>query len=389
MIQLISILAILVLIGLVVFLFVPVLFQKSNDTKTDSKSENQSKTKSKTMVTLLLAFASLFAADFLYAAPITIEGRIQNGSTGQFAKADNLELIKIEEGMQVIQTLKNVGPTFKFEPVELTGAPLLIRATHNSETFIAALQPPTSVNQTKLTREIVVFDDGAKLSDISFHSGLQISRLKDGLDVNIVYAIANHSKPQRTFDLTGLQFPVPNDAKDLKINLTHEDAGMPVNLSPKLNDAGDSVELKRKIRPGTSELSIRFKLDSYVFKDRVDFSKELLVNRTNKKDAKNTNSFFRVLIWRPANAMPKIEGGESKELEIPNLGKAVQVFYNEDTVTYTFDQGDVWFDNPMASDDNPIFDKTYKTVLAVILALFVLFVLLSIIAGSRIRLSRQ
>lgn len=387
MVQLISIFAILVLIGLVVFIFVPVVFQKPTKSKTDSKSENQTKTK--TMVTLFLTLTSLFATDFLYAAPLTIEGRIQNGSTGQFAKADNLELIKIEEGMQVIQTLKNVGPAFKFEPVELTGAPLLIRATHNNETFIAALQPPTSVNQTKLTREIVVFDDGAKLSDISFHSGLQISRLKDGLDVNIVYAIANHSKPQRTFDLTGLQFPVPKEAKDLKINLTHEDAGMPVNLSPKLSDAGDSVELKRKIRPGTSELSIRFKLDSYVFNDRVDFSKELLVNRSNKKDAKTTNSFFRVLIWRPANAMPKIEGGESKELEIPNLGKAVQVFYNKDTVTYTFDQGDVWFDNPMASDDNPIFDKTYKTVLGVILALFVLFVLLSIIAGSRIRLSRQ
>ncbi|MBW7859232.1 MAG: hypothetical protein H3C43_13295 [Leptonema sp. (in: Bacteria)] len=382
MVQLISILSILILIGLVVWIFVPVVSQKS----THSETENHKKQNGNTQILLILLIGLFYTANDLYAAPIIVEGRIKNGTTGLLTKADQLELIKIEEGMQVVETLKNIGPYFRFQPVELTGAPLLIRAIHNDETFIAALDPPTSVNTKKLTREIVVFDDGAKLDNIDFHSGLQISRLKDGLDVNIVYAIANHSKPQRTFDLTGLQFPVPKEAKDLKINLTHEDAGMPVNLSPKLSETGNSVELRRKVRPGTSELSIRFKLDSYVFQDRVDFSKKLLVNRNTEKE---NNSFFRVLIWRPIDAIPKIEGGESKELEIPNLGKAIQVFYHNDTVTYTFDQGGLWFDNPMASDDNPIFDQPYKTVVGVILALLVLFVLLSIIAGSRIRLSRQ
>lgn len=329
-------------------------------------------------VALLFLFVGMAPA--LRAAPVAVEGRIINGTTGQPARVEQLELLKIEEGMQVVETLKAAGPNFRFAPIEQAGAPLLVRATYAGDSYISVIPPVARPGQKTLQTDLTVYDRGARIDDIEFHSGLQISRLREGLDVTLVYVINNNSKPGRSFDISDLTFPVPADAKELRVSIAHQSGGMPVTLEPETATGG--IRLKRALRPGTSELSIRFLTDTHIFKDRVDFTKDLLVNRGEGRP------FFRVLIWRPADAIPAITGGKGKELDIPNLGKAMQIVYDEDEVVYEFNTGGIWFENPMASDENPIFDHPWKSAIGVLLGLTMLLIFLSILTGSNFRLRR-
>ena len=389
-IAIVCIIAILVLFG---FLFLPVMHQndevaeKSDATEkqpqpASATTTNQKKSQNLTAVFLILITGwLLMPAMTIDAAPITVTGSIQNGTTGQPVTIQSIELLKIEQGMQLIESLPNAGPTFRFSPVEQAGATFLVRATYNHDTFISVLRPAQDPNQNIIATNITVYDSGARLDDIEFHSGLQISRLKQGLDITLVYAINNHSKPGRTFDISGLTFPVPKTATDINVSITHESSGMPVTAVPTSVD--DGIQIKRLVRPGTSELSIRFKTESHVFEDRIDFTKDLLVNRDKGRE------FFRVLIWRPADAQPEITGGQTKVLDIPNLGKAMQVTYQNDKVTYHFNQGGIWYDNPMTSDENPIFDNQIKSTAGIVLTLLLFVLTLSFLAGSGIRISRN
>jgi cytochrome c-type biogenesis protein CcmI len=319
----------------------------------------------------------------LHAAPVTVEGRILNGTTGQLARVDQLELIKIDNGMQVVETLKEAGPNFRFKQVEQAGAPLLVRATHEGDSFISVIPPQESdgPQQKPIRTDITVYDRGARLEDMTFHSGLQVSKLRNGLNVTLVYAIDNKSKPGRSFDISDLTFPVPSDAKNLRVSVAHQSSGMPVNLEPEIVSGG--IRLRRALRPGMSELSIQFNTETHVLKDRVDFTKNLLVN------GRGDRPFFRVLIWRPADAIPEIKGGTARELDIPKLGKALQVVYDTDEVTFDFKAGGIWFDNPMDSDENPIFDHPYKSGIGLLFSLTILLLLLSILTGSKFRLTRD
>lgn len=337
--------------------------------------------RTRTPVALLFLFAGMALAPALHAAPVAVEGRIINGTTGQPARVEQLELLKIQEGMQVVETLKAAGPNFRFTPIEQAGAPLLVRATYAGDSFISVIPPVERPGQEALQTDLTVYDRGARIDDIEFHSGLQISRLREGLDVTLVYAINNNSKPGRSFDISDLTFPVPADAKELRVSVAHQSGGMPVTLEPETVTGG--IRLKRALRPGMSELSIRFVTDTHIFKDRVDFTKDLLVNRGDGRP------FFRVLIWRPADAIPAITGGNGTELDIPNLGKAMQVVYDEDEVIYEFKAGGIWFENPMASDENPIFDHPWKSGIGVLLGLTILLLFLSILTGSKFRLTRD
>jgi cytochrome c-type biogenesis protein CcmI len=140
-------------------------------------------------VALLFLFAGMALAPALHAAPVAIEGRIINGTTGQPARVEQLELLKIQEGMQVVETLKAAGPNFRFTPIEQAGAPLLVRATYAGDSFISVIPPVERPGQEALQTDLTVYDRGARIDDIEFHSGLQISRLREGLDVTLVYAL--------------------------------------------------------------------------------------------------------------------------------------------------------------------------------------------------------
>ncbi len=330
---------------------------------------------------LLVLVAMTWMAGPLHAAPLEINVQITNGTTGRPTGVEQIELLRIQEGMQPLQTFSDAGPRVSFEPVEMTQAPLLVRATFQGDSYISVLRPGQQPDSQSITTQITVYDRGASLDDIDFNSGLQISRLPDGLDVTLVYAANNRSKPARAFDISGLTFPVPDDVADLNVNITHSTGGMPVPVEPERVPGG--IRLNRALRPGMSQLSIRFKTDSHVFTDRVDFIKEQLAKQGKDRP------FFRMLIWRPADAVPTITGGTGKEIEIPDMGKALQVVYDEDEVQYHFNRGGVWYENPMATDENPIFDHPWESAIGVLLGLTLLLLVLSILTGSGLRLTRN
>ncbi|PKL31655.1 MAG: c-type cytochrome biogenesis protein CcmI, partial [Spirochaetae bacterium HGW-Spirochaetae-10] len=151
--------------------------------RADAESADAGKTdgRTRTPVALLFLFAgmALATAPALQAAPVAVEGRIINGTTGQPARVEQLELLKIQEGMQVVETLKAAGPNFRFAPIEQAGAPLLVRATYAGDSFISVIPPVERPGQEALQTDLTVYDRGARIDDIEFHSGLQISRLRE------------------------------------------------------------------------------------------------------------------------------------------------------------------------------------------------------------------
>lgn len=331
---------------------------------------------------------------------VQIYGSLQNGTTGQPVRVDRLELIRIDEreggerAMQSLQVLEPAGPVFQFRPVDRRGAPLLIRATRLGDATVQIVPlSPESVRQGKaplsVPVHITVFDRGATPDDVEIHSGLQVSRVKDGLDITLVYAIANHSRPPRSFAPGDLIIPVPADARDLNLTLTSRESGMPVTLKPIPVPGG--VGFDHPILPGASELLARFRIDGYTYHDRIDFAKETERKAAGEKPAgeKAGPTFARVLIWRPPDAKPDVEGGTIHEFNIPDLGHALQVTYERDEVIYHFRNGGIWYENPMDSHSNPIFDNPWKTAVGLLAGLTILLLIVSILAGIQGRQERK
>lgn len=326
---------------------------------------------------MLLAFlAPEGLAAQAHSAIVTVQGSIKNATTNQPTGADSVELLRVGQSMDSIETIEHPGASFRFRPVERKGAPLMVRVNFAGDRYVQIIPPPQKPEAGAVNASVAisVFERGAAISDMEFRSGLQVARVKGGLDVMLVYAAANRSRPMRSYFKEDLLLPVPEGAKDLKVTITHPSSSMPVPIETKPAPGG--VLISHAMRPGTSELTARFHLEGRVYKDHADFS------ATPTKEGGMTTA--RVIIWRPHDAKPDIDGGTVETFEAQNLGEALQVTFAE-AATYSFTKGSVWYENPMDSHSNPIFDEPWKSGIGIALGLTVILILLSIMAGARSR----
>ncbi|MCB1326982.1 MAG: hypothetical protein H7A21_14465 [Spirochaetales bacterium] len=333
-----------------------------------------------------LSTAAGFVAFLFWAGPIaaqtaTLQGDIRNGTRGGTpATVEELALISLDGGMQVLATQRNVGPSFRFDnvPAQRNG-PLLLRARFQGDSY-ATMIPPTP-DALEGVVHVTVFESGASRADVRITAALQVAKLPDEqLAVRKLFAVANVSDPPRSFDAGDYAIYVPDEALELRASLVHESTRMPLNVE--LRNLGDGrYLLDRTLRPGDSELTIEYTIDAQDFEDFMPLERE--------RTTPDPHS-FTIVIWRPADARPEVSGGEVILENIPDFGEAYRVVYRPgEPVHYDFEGGSVLVLNPLDAEFNPIFDHPGKTVLGLFVVLGLFFFLISIVRASGLRIVRR
>lgn len=293
---------------------------------------------------------------------VVIRGVIRNGTTGRRQQADELHLIRLQGGMQVLQIIGQAGPDFAFDPAP-GDAPLLIRARYAGATY-TRLVPPAPRFQSQ-SQEVLVFEAGAKRADITITPLYQLVNAPEGLKVSKIYAIENNSQPPRSFQGGAPLVYVPEGAAGLQSQLRNPDSQMPVPVE--LRKAGRFYESDRAFRPGRSLLYVDFTVSARDF--------------TDMNPAQDGESYFAIYLWRPEAAKPSLSGGESELIEIPNEGAAYRVRYPADGgVRIRTDDRNFYFENPMAAHENAFLNSPLRTTIAIVVALSGFFFFISLLA---------
>lgn len=329
----------------------------------------------------ILICASAWAASALAAQPaggaggaqtppapgemIVIRGRLVNGTTGAPVRAERLTLLRLSEGMQPLQTLNSAGPDFAFAPIPAPDGPHLIRAEFQGESYNQMIPPAPRFYRAPQT--ITVYDAGAKRADVQITAALQVTKVQNGLRVESMYIIANQSQPRRSFSTDDLFVYVPTGATEVRGGLRHESSQMAIPLQLTPSGKPGYFRLGRGFRPGSSELTISYLVEG-----------ELLTDQLLHDPAGDDNSHkFRILLWRPQNARPIIQGGSVVQENIPGAGEALRVMYPPTGgVRYDFSSGDFLYDGPI-EEINPIFDTPLKAGVGLAGVTLLLFLILS------------
>ncbi len=334
---------------------------------------------------IVLILSVLFLSNGLSAQSddLIVSGTLRNGTRGGAPTgAEELALIQLAGGMSILQTLKNPGPNFRFQPVPRPNSPLLLRAVYQGETYTAMI-PPTPQMQNR-PQTVTVYDPGAPRDQVALQSALRVTKTGEGLQVEQLFVISNRSQPERSWSLRDYAIYIPPAAEGVQANLTHESTRMPVPLDvAAYPEAGENFHrLERAVRPGESQLQINYALADVRFFDRLPRHMDAPDANSNSTEITDPQA-FRIVMWRPENAEPSVEGGTVIPETIPGLGRAYRVVYPNGGLTYDFSAGGVFFGNPMTSDINPIFDTDIKTGAGLVAAVLLFFLLISIFAPRK------
>lgn len=343
---------------------------------------------------------------------VVFRGQVTNGTRGGApATVETLELIQLGDGvMQTVQVLTNVGPRFDFAPVPRPQAPHLIRATYRGERY-STMVPPAPNFYLK-PQAITVFETGADRRNVQITGAMRVTKLPaGGLAIQQYMVITNESVPPRSYDPRGYHIFIPEGAEAIRGSLQHESTRVPIPLTlDPIPEKKNRYRVNRGVRPGNSQLVVDYLLPDLKFIDALPQEDAILglpparspiqnsENRAAPLGAQNQSPHnFRIVFWQPANARPLVSGAKSETINIPNIGEALRVIYpapqkNDSTgtdftaVSYDFSAGGVFVENPLQSDENPLFNTTTETVVGIIAGIFILFLIASVIAGSGLRL---
>lgn len=321
-----------------------------------------------------------------YAQPggdLVVSGTLRNGSRGDApAGAEELALIQLAGGMSILQTLKNPGPNFRFDPIPRPNVPLLLRAIYQGEAYTTMIPPAPQMQNRAQT--VTVYDSGAPREQVAVQTALRVTKAGDGLQIEQLFVISNRSTPARSWSLRDYAIYIPDGAEDVQANLSHDSTRMPVpvNTEPYPEAGEHYVRLDRVARPGESQLQINYALKGVRFFDRLPRHMDETTTNSNSTEVSDPQA-FRIVMWRPENAEPNVEGGTVIPENIPGLGRAFRVVYPAAGLTYDFSAGGAFFGDPMKSDVNPIFDTKAKTWAGLVAAVLLFFLLISIFAPRK------
>ena len=298
---------------------------------------------------------------------VEIHGAVVNGTGRRPVNPEKLELIRPGQQMTVLHTMENPGPTFRFPPAERVSVPFLIRATYQGETYVTVVPPVPERQDAAQTVE--VFEAGAQKQDLNIMPGVELLNEEGGLRINLVYSVENVSNPPRTFAGEQFQIRIPDSAKITGCQLAHQSSRMPAPFS--CGAENGVIRVPKGFRPGSSQLTI-----------------QLEQSQRNYLDPE-TSYPFKVIVWKPEKAKPAIQNQKAtEELKIRGLGPALKVDYASEPVEYSMPNDSFHYANPLQSDYNPVFDRTWHTVLAVLAAGAILLLAISILSSFRIQVRR-
>ena len=302
----------------------------------------------------------------------TFSGFIKNGSNSKITEFPEIELISLDQGMQIIEKIKPTSTNFHFSPLTPKLSPYLIRANYKGTSY-TKLIPPTPIFWNK-KQELTIYESGAKFNDIKISSAMSVTKRKTNLNVEQVYVLQNFSKPMKSFDLNNIYFYIDSKAQNIRATLSYGKSSMPIPLTVKISN--NIINFDKGIRPGQAEIILNYTVNEMILKDGFWYSKD-----------GNYSGNSKVLLWRPNDLTPEISGINFRKVEIPNLGSALQLGNFEETIkldknekqiSYKYDFSKVSYiiDDPINSDENPIFNSNIKIFIGLFLIILQLFVLL-------------
>lgn len=308
-----------------------------------------------------------------------IQVTIWNGTKNKIVRSEKIEIIELtEEGMKPFLTYDDPKEQFSFSLQNLS-SPILIRVYYQGESYIELINS-SDLKKNVIYKKIVVYDTTEDIQNLLINTGVQVTKYSDGLEVNMIYAIQNKTNPPKTIRGDLLKFHLPENAKINQISLIHEKSQMPVRAN--LKQINDYYILDKNIKPGNTELMIQVEIPNFIYKKKIDtFLKDL--------QTKSNSKILSVFLWRPEDIQPTILGGTLEEKSVPNLGKAYFVYSDESEIVLDFSKGSFLFKNPMKAYSNPIFSTPLKTMIALFLGIFILFLIIPIISTSGIRITKD
>jgi hypothetical protein len=197
---------------------------------------------------LLLALASAALAG-------TVSGTIENGTTGKPAAGVEVILIKLQGGMQPVETTKtDAQGRYTISDPNLGAGPMLLRAVYRGVNYHEPVTPGKDVVNVQ------VFEPTNKSSAFTVTAHFVVLQ-PDGsaLDANEDYEVSNKTQPPQAYyrpDASFL-FPLPNGAQLGDVSAVSA-TGMPVIQTAV--DKGSDKAIVFPFRPGNSGVRISYKL---------------------------------------------------------------------------------------------------------------------------------
>lgn len=210
-----------------------------------------------TAVLAALMFA-LWGSGLAFAGEAVVEGTLWNASTDKPARAQEVELLALGQGMQRVATLQNVQGTFRFKLAEKPSAPHLVRVTYQGVHY----NTPVHFGSEPLVRvESVVYETTNALEGIRVEKPHLFMKAEgESLRVDWALYLVNDPSLKRTVvhpDGT-FRFSIPEDASNI-LHVTAQSGAMPISQSPRKLDAS-TYALTFPLKPGETEIRIAYEI---------------------------------------------------------------------------------------------------------------------------------
>ncbi len=194
-----------------------------------------------------------------FAAAQSITGTVTNGTTGKPAAGDQVELLSLSQGMQVIGNAKtDAQGRFSFPaPSDAGQVPHMVRVTHEGVSYFPESGP---LMPGSTTADLTVYDSAKKVDGLS--QTVEVYRFQSGgkqLDGVTLYAVTNKSQPPRTEanDKGTFEVVLPAGA-EIETAQARAPGGQPIATETTPGSEKGHYFLTYPLRPGETQFQISF-----------------------------------------------------------------------------------------------------------------------------------
>ncbi|WCL48534.1 hypothetical protein [Leptospira sp. GIMC2001] len=189
---------------------------------------------------------------------IDLKVQIKNGTNGGIGSVDKIKVILLRDGMVPIREMGAQTGNFTIQGLDVPdGSPVLIQATYKGANY-NKMVPPVPAMRSKI-QEIEVYESSTDIKILKTRSLLQIVREKDSIQVFKIYLIQNNSNPPRSYQSSGLEVFIPQEATGIMGSWTQGQSQMAIPLEFK--DQGNGIRLlERSVLPGSTDIQISYRI---------------------------------------------------------------------------------------------------------------------------------
>jgi hypothetical protein len=232
-----------------------------------------------------------------FAAAQNITGTVTNGTTGKPAAGDQVELLSLSQGMQVIGNAKSDAQgRFSFPAPTDPQVPHMVRASHEGVSYFPEGGP---LMPGSTTANLTVYDSAKKVDGLS--QTVEVYRFQSAgkqLDGVTLYAVTNKSQPPRTeADPKGTFEVVLPAGAEIESAQARAPGGQPIATEANPGSEKGHYLLSYPLRPGETQFQIGFHMPysgdaSFTPKPLRDIQHFVVMTpKSMSFEAKNTQSF--------------------------------------------------------------------------------------------------